>query len=85
MAQIKVFYICPVCKASHDKQSDAIACRNKHPIRTETWAVGKEKMVRIYDHCASDGLGGMNWALREADLSDNIETRKRQIKEETHE
>jgi hypothetical protein len=59
MAHIEVWYHCPVCQRPYDKQSDAIACRNSHPINTEKWAVGKGgKAVRIFDHCALDGLGG---------------------------
>ncbi|EGW36481.1 hypothetical protein [Desulfosporosinus sp. OT] len=86
MARIKVWYRCPTCQKQHNKESDAIACRNNHPILAESWAVGKDgKAVRISDHCAPNGLGGINWALREADLSDNIKIRTRQLEEETDE
>lgn len=80
MAHIETWYRCPTCQKLHDKQSKAIACQNSHPISTEKWAVGKDgKAVRIFDHCALNGRGGINWALREADLSDNIKIRKRQL------
>jgi hypothetical protein len=46
------------------------------------WAVGKSgKAVRINDNCSLNGYGGLNWALKEAELSDNIEERKRQIEQ----
>ncbi|WP_047811803.1 hypothetical protein [Desulfosporosinus acididurans] len=82
MAHIEVCYRCPLCRKAYGKQSDAITCRNSHPIETETWAVGKGgKGVRIFEHCALDGLGGLRWALREADLSDDIKIRAEQLEE----
>lgn len=83
MAHIETWYRCPVCQRPYDKQSKAITCRNAHPISAEKWAVGKGgKAVRIFDNCSLDGRGGLRWALKEADLSDNIKERAKQIEEE---
>ncbi|MGE5631605.1 MAG: hypothetical protein ACM3TR_10985 [Caulobacteraceae bacterium] len=80
MAHIEVWYRCPVCNLAYDNQREAIGCRNAHPVKSERWAVGNGgKAVRISDNCTPDGYGGVNWALREADLSDLIEERKRQL------
>jgi len=83
MAHIETWYSCPVCNRAYNNQGKAIRCRNDHPVREEKWAVGKDrKMVRIFDHCALNGRGGVNWALREADLSDDIKKRAKQLEEE---
>ena len=80
VAHIEIRYCCPVCNRKYAKQSGAIKCRNTHPIVEEKWAVGQGgKSVRIYDNCSEDGYGGLNWALKEADLSDFIEERKKQL------
>ena len=80
MAHVETWHRCPTCNSLHDKLKDAVSCKNKHPVTSERWAVGKGgKAVRIYDNCSLDGYGGVNWALREADLSDYIEERKRQL------
>lgn len=81
MAHIETWFVCPICKRTYGSQADAIKCRNKHPIMAERWAVGKGgKAVRIFDNCSLNGCGGENWALKEADLSDIIETRKQQLR-----
>lgn len=81
MARIETWHRCPVCHKYFDKQYDAISCRNAHPIETERWAVGKDgKAVRIFDHCALDGCGGLKWALQEADLSDDVKERAKQLR-----
>ena len=83
MAHIEIWHRCPVCNKAHDTQREAVKCRDLHPIRTERWAVGKGgKAVRIFDNCTPDGRGGVNWALREANLSDSIEIRKKQLEQE---
>lgn len=80
MARIETWYRCP-CGKLHDTQKEAIRCSVTH-VKAERWAVGKSgKAVRIFENCAPDGMGGENWALREADLSDNIEERRRQLAE----
>lgn len=80
MAHIETWYRCP-CGKAYDTQKEAIQCSVTH-VKTERWAVGKGgKAVRISENCAPDGMGGENWALKEADLSDNIEERRRQLAE----
>lgn len=82
MAHIKTWYRCPVCKKAYMKQADAIKCRSLHPIIVEEWAVGESgKEVRIHENCSLNGYGGLNWALREAELSDNIQERKLQLEQ----
>lgn len=81
MAHIETWYRCPICNVAFDKYIDAVRCRNKHDIITERWAVGKYKSVRIYDNHHKESRYGENGALREADLSDNIHERKRQLEE----
>lgn len=81
MAHIETRYRCPICNNAFDKYIEAVRCRNKHDIISERWAVGRYKDVRIFDNCAPDGRGGVNWALKEADLSDDIDVRKQQLEE----
>lgn len=83
MAHIETRYCCPVCNGAYDTYGEATTCKNKHSVRSERWAVGKGgKAVRIFENCASDGIGGENYALREADLSDIISERKEQLEQE---
>ena len=83
MAHIEKRYRCPVCNIAYDSQKDAVACRNGHPIKAERWAVGKGgKGVRIFDNWTLNSMHGEIGALREADLSDDIEERKRQLEEQ---
>ena len=57
-------------------------CRNQHPIKSERWAVGKGgKAVMIFDNWSADSGHGIRGALREADLSDDIIERKKQLEE----
>jgi len=80
MAHIETWYRCP-CGAAYDTQKEAIRCAASH-VKSEKWAVGKGgKGVRIFDNWAPDTAHGINGALREADLSDDIEERKRQLAE----
>lgn len=82
MARIEIIYCCPVCKRKYDNENKAIKCRNAHSVLMEKWAVGTSgKSVRIYDNCSSDGYGGLNWALKEAELSDFTEERKAQLEQ----
>ena len=78
MAHIETWYRCPVCDRLYDKQKEAITCRNNHPISVEQWAIGKSgKAVKVQENW-SDATGR---AMREADLSDNIHERARQLKD----
>jgi C4-type Zn-finger protein len=31
------YYKCPVCQSSWTTQSEAISCRNRHPVKIEKW------------------------------------------------
>ena len=80
MAHIETWWSCR-CGARYGTQKEAISCAISH-VRSEQWAVGKGgKAVRISANCALDGMYGLNWALREADLSDFVEERRRQLAE----
>lgn len=83
MAHIETYYRCPTCQKLWDKQKDATNCRSSHPVLAEKWAVGKdEKGVRISDDHTPNSKYGVNWALREADLSDDIQERRKQLERE---
>jgi len=83
MAHIEIWYRCPVCNQAYGNQREATICKNRHPVKEEKWAVGKGgKAVRIYDNWAPDSMHGVNGALREADLSDFMEERKKQLQQE---
>jgi hypothetical protein len=79
MAHVETWYRCPTCTRVYTSSHEAVECRNSHHITPERWAVGKYKSVRIDEH--SSGRGGLIWALEEADLSDNIHERARQLEE----
>lgn len=80
MAHIETWYRCPVCGRAHGTYKEAVICKNKHDIQSEQWAVGTGgKAVRIFDNWAPDSLHGINGAQREADLSDFVEIRKKQL------
>jgi hypothetical protein len=80
MAHIETWWSCR-CGARYGTQKEATSCAISH-VRSEQWAVGKGgKAVRISANCAPDGMYGVNWALREADLSDLVEERRRQLAE----
>lgn len=81
MAHIETRYCCPICNAAYSEYKEAIRCRNKHGIIVERWAVGKYKKVRIFENHHRDSCNGENGALKEANLSDNIDERKRQLEE----
>lgn len=78
MAHIETWWRCR-CGAAYSTQKEAIRCAVTH-VRPEQWAVGKGgKGVRIFENHALDSLHGLNGALREADLSDDIHERRRQL------
>ena len=80
MAHIETWYCCPVCRRVWETHKKAFTCRNSHSVIEEMWAVGKGgKAVRIFDNYSQSMING---ALREADLSDFIEERKKQLEEE---
>jgi|GEM_PF-1780158 len=84
MTHIEIWYRCPVCRGLFDNHREATICKNLHPIEEETWAVSDTgKAVRVMDGLHPDNsFGGIAWALREADLSDNVEERKIQLAEQ---
>lgn len=82
MAHIETWYRCP-CGARYDTQRKANRCAVSH-VCAEEWAVShryKGKAVKIWGRCAPGSKGSREWALQEAELSDNIEERKQQLKE----
>lgn len=80
MAVVETWYRCPVCSASHDTHNKAVTCRNKHPVMSEQWAVSSTgKAARIEERRAPGSYGSREWALREAELSDSINERERQL------
>jgi hypothetical protein len=75
MAHVETWWRCPGCHRKHDTQKKAEKCAVTH-VHSEQWAVGGGgKAVLV-------AYRGLEWALREADLSDFIEERKRQLAEE---
>lgn len=83
MAVLMTLFRCPTCKTLHKSQKDALACKNRHLIIREQWAVGRDgKAVRVMPGVHPDGLYGLKWALREADLSDFVDTRRKQLEKE---
>lgn len=79
MAHIETWYRCP-CGAAYGSREEANRCAVRH-VHSERWAVGRGgKAVRIWNNTAPGSMYSSEWALREADLSDNIEERKRQLK-----
>lgn len=60
--KIEIFYECPICHCSYTTESEAIACRNRHPVIERQWA-----------YCEICGQGwnmrtwwGEKWAIEEA-------------------
>ncbi len=74
MAHLETWWKCPGCHRHWDTRREAEQCAATH-VHSEQWAVGKYKAVKV-------SYRGQDWALREADLSDDIEERKRQLAEE---
>lgn len=64
---------------SYSTRKEAVECAVSH-VHPERWAVGSTgKAVRIYDNWAPNSAHGVNGALIEAELSDNVELRRRQL------
>lgn len=82
MAHIETWYRCP-CGARYGERQKAVRCATSH-ICSEQWAVShryKGKAVRIFPCRAQGSMGSLEWAMQEAELSDNTEERKRQLEE----
>jgi len=68
MAHIEVWVRCPICNKICDTFSEAIKCRDSHPIHSERWAVGKNGAAyRIQEYAAPGSFGSEEWALKKAD------------------
>ena len=80
MAHIETLYRCICCNALYSSQKEAISCASSH-VRAERWALGKYKSVRIFDNHTPNSVHGIYGAQREADLSDDIDQRRRQLAE----
>lgn len=79
MAHIEYWYRC-TCGAVYNTHKEASSCAIRH-VKSEKWAVGRYKNVRIYENHAPNSAHGIRGAMREADLSDIIEIRKQQLAE----
>lgn len=72
MAHIETRYKCPGCHRWHSTRREAEDCARTH-VYPAQWAVSESgKAVRC-------SYMGEAWALKEADLSDDNEDRKRQL------
>ncbi|MEG1562128.1 MAG: hypothetical protein RR365_00545 [Bacteroides sp.] len=83
MAHVETWYRCP-CGAAYTEQKEALKCATSH-VRAEKWAVGDgahKKAVRIYSNHVPNSMNGILGALREAELSDDIQIRRQQLREE---
>ena len=76
MAHIEVWWSCPGCHLRWTTQSEAVKCAASH-VRSERWAVSD----RHPGKAVACNYRGEAFALREADLSDFIEERRRELEE----
>ena len=76
MAHIEVWWSCPGCHLRWTTQRDAVKCAASH-VRPERWAVSD----RHPGKAVACNYRGETFALREADLSDFIEERRRELEE----
>lgn len=76
MAHIEVWWRCPGCHLSWTTQREAVKCAASH-VRPERWAVSD----RHPGKAVACNYRGEAFALREADLSDFIEERQRELDE----
>lgn len=76
MAHIETWWRCPGCYRCWDTQREAAKCAASH-VRAERWAVSD----RLPGKAVACNYRGDAFALREADLSDFIDERQRELKE----
>ena len=76
MAHIEVWWSCPGCHLRWTTQREAVKCAASH-VRPERWAVSD----RHPGKAVACNYRGETFALREADLSDFIEERRRELEE----
>lgn len=68
MAHIEIWVRCPVCNKICKNFSEAVKCRDSHPIQSERWAVGNDgAAVMIWENAAPGSMGSEEWALKKAD------------------
>lgn len=76
MAHIEIWWSCPGCHLRWTTQREAVRCAASH-VRSERWAVSD----RHPGKAVPCNYRGEAFALREADLSDFIEDRRRELEE----
>lgn len=76
MAHIEIWWSCPGCHLRWTTQREAVRCAASH-VRSERWAVSD----RHPGKAVACNYRGEAFALREADLSDFIEERRRELEE----
>lgn len=76
MAHLEDRWRCDGCRATFSTLSDAQRHALRH-IRKEQWAVSDKHPGKE----VACNYRGVQWALREADLSDFVEERKRELAE----
>lgn len=76
MAHIEIWWSCPGCHLRWTTQREAVRCAASH-VRSERWAVSD----RHPGKAVACNYRGEAFALREADLSDFIEDRRRELEE----
>ena len=76
MAHIEIWWSCPGCHLRWTTQREAVKCAASH-VRSERWAVSD----RHPGKAVACNYRGEAFALREADLSDFIEERRRELEE----
>ena len=76
MAHIEIWWSCPGCHLRWTMQREAVRCAASH-VRSERWAVSD----RHPGKAVACNYRGEAFALREADLSDFIEDRRRELEE----
>ena len=74
MAHIEIWWRCPCCHRHWDTQREAAKCAGSH-VRAERWAVSD----RYPGKAVVCNYRGDAFALREADLSDFIDERRREL------
>ena len=76
MAHIEVWWSCPGCHLRWTTQREAVKCAASH-VRSERWAVSNRHLGKA----VACNYRGEAFALREADLSDFIDERRRELEE----
>ena len=83
MAHVETWYRCLYCKAAYDSMKEARECAAGH-VRAEKWAVSENlpgKAVSFDPSAKPWSYNSEQWALQEAELSDFVKERRKQIAE----